>query len=187
MSRDALLAAQTELAAALVGRGAPPPGFDLDALADCAASLRAKRRGQALGAWPSLAGSLPDAPARFDAWALAHELAPGDTPLEDGARFARWLAAKGELPDAGRLELAGFELRWRRGPLGLAPRRLAVRALRAGGRLVLALRLPGLGERWLSTPARASAPASSPPTPGPAPARATRAPDGPSPRASTAG
>ncbi len=187
MSRDALLAAQTELVAALVGRGAPPPGFDLAALADASAALRSKRRAQALGAWPSLAGALPDAAARFDAWALAHELAPGDTPLEDGARFARWLAAKGELPDAGRLELAGFELRWRRGPLGLRPRSVAVRALRAGGRLFLALRLPGLGERWLSTRARASAPASLPPTPGPGAAPATPAPDGPSPRASTAG
>lgn len=187
MSRDALLAAQTELVAALVGRGAPPPGFDLAALADAAAALRSKRRAQALGAWPALAGSLPDAAACFDAWALAHELAPGDTPLEDGARFARWLDAKGDLPDAARLELAGFELRWQRGPVGLAPRSFAVRALRADGRLFLALRLPVLGERWLATRARASAPASPPRTPGPGAAPATRAPDGPSPRASTAG
>ncbi len=76
-------------------------------------------------------------------------------PLADGRAFARWLSQSQKLPDAGRVESLAVDLRYRSTPQGLVPRRgpaLRFALLHRERRLVIAVRLPWLGERWLTIP-----------------------------------
>ena len=112
--------------------------------------------------WPGLAGALGgEFREWFTGYARTDPLPPAGGPLADGRAFARALARAGRLPDEGRVEALAVDLRYKRcraGSSGLAPRsrgsfvlRTAVLA-RPRRRLILAARLPLLGERWLTLP-----------------------------------
>jgi hypothetical protein len=155
-TRARLAAEQATLVAALVGRGAAPPGFDAWRVSVTAAALARKRARAAARAWPGLARALGRRFGEvFAAYADAAPLPREGGPLADGRAFARWLAARGELPEAGRLQALAVDLRYADNPDGLTPRRgPALRAawLRQSRRLIVAVRLPWLGEHWLSSP-----------------------------------
>jgi len=155
-ARAQLAAQQAVLVRALTTRGEPPPHFDAARLRAAAASLARKRARATARAWPGLArahgrrfGGL------FSSYAEAVLLPRQGGPLADGRAFARWLAARGELPEAGLLQALAVDLRHTGNPDGLAPRRwptCKAAWLRESRRLIVAVRLPWLGERWLSIP-----------------------------------
>jgi hypothetical protein len=145
---------QAELIQGACRRSAAPEGFDAARFQGggpcaCLKSSRAAAR-----AWPGLAGALGDEwREQFRAFAENIPLPRDGGPLADGYAFARFLQRAGKLPDEGRLEALAVELRYRRCAGGLRPRRgIAVRVCLLGRprRLILALRLPFLGERWLN-------------------------------------
>jgi hypothetical protein len=147
-------ALEAQLVRALTGQGEPPEGFD-PARVQAAAEALARKRARAVArAWPALTRALADSYGkRFAAFAATRPVPREGGPLADGRAFARWLAAAGELPDPGRLEALAVDLRYARCGGGLVPRRgpvLRAARLRHARRLVLALRMPGLGEWWLS-------------------------------------
>jgi hypothetical protein len=156
VSRADLARRQAELVSALVGEEAPPPGFDGQRLRTARAALRAKRGHAIAKAWPGLARALgPAFPAALEQHARRLPSAPPSGPQGDGRALARWLAAEGRLPWEGRLELAAADLRHRWTPDGRRLPRRAGAALawrRSPVELVAAVRLPGLGERWLRLP-----------------------------------
>jgi hypothetical protein len=156
VSRADLARRQAALLAALTGQRPAPAGFDAAHVRAATASLRGKRVRAIARTWPRLASELgPDLDA-----ALERHLRERPTPhpsgaLGDGRVLARALAAEGRLPWEARLELMGVELRYRWPADG---RRLPRRAgatlawSRSPARVVLAVRLPWLGERWLRLP-----------------------------------
>ena len=155
-ARAQLAAQQAVLVRALTTRGEPPPHFDAARLRAAAASLARKRARQAARAWPGLARALG---RRFDglfaAYAEAATLPRQGGPLADGRAFAHWLAARGELPQSGRLQALAVDLRYIASPDGLGVRRgPACKAawLHQSRRLIVAVWLPWFGERWLSIP-----------------------------------
>ena len=156
MSRADLARRQAELVSALLGDQPPPPGFDAARVRTAAAGLRAKRAHAIAKAWPRLARALgPDLGAEVERHLRRLPSSPASGPLGDGRALARTLAAGGRLPWDGRLELMAAELRYRWPGDG---RRLLRRAgaaaawRRSPAELVVAVRLPGLGERWLRLP-----------------------------------
>jgi hypothetical protein len=155
-ARAKLAAMQAELVSALAGRGAPPPGFDAKRLRAVAASLAAKRLQAVARAWPALAEALGgDLAEHFGTFVATVPLPRRGGPLADGRAFVRWLAAAGALPDAGRLEALAVDLRFTVCADGLKRRRgPAMKAawLRRPRRLIAAVRLPGIGEWWLTIP-----------------------------------
>jgi hypothetical protein len=145
---------QAELIQALAARSAAPEGFDPERFQVAARALVSKRSRAAARAWPGLAGVLGDDwREQFHPFAEKNPLPRDGGPLADGYAFACFLRRAGKLPDEGRLEALAVELRYHRCAGGLRPRRgIAVRVclLRRPRRLVLAIRLPFLGERWLN-------------------------------------
>jgi hypothetical protein len=147
-NRARLAAEQAALVRALVGGGPVPGGFDPDRVRATATALAGKRARAVARAWPGLAAELgPD----FTRWFLAD--AAGRPPparggaLADGLAFADALARERRLPGNARVERL------------LARARLSTRPVRLGAavagpprRLVVTVRAPGLGERWLSVP-----------------------------------
>jgi len=136
---------QAELVAALA-RGSPAPaGFDRERLRLAGESLARKRAGAVARAWPRLTVALADRyPTLFSEFASAHPLPSHGGPLADGRAFARWLANRGQLADAGKLETLMVDLHFVSGPQGLRPRRgPALKAVWLGERrrLVLGVRL----------------------------------------------
>jgi hypothetical protein len=155
VARSSLAAAQAELIQALAAQSAAPEGFDAARFQVAARALVSKRSRAAARAWPRLAGTLGEQwRERFRAFARTCPLPCEGGPLADGYAFARFLLRAGKLPDEGRLEALAVELRYRRCAAGgLRPRRgIAARVCVLGRprRLILALRLPFLGERWLN-------------------------------------
>jgi hypothetical protein len=154
--RTQLGALQAELVRALTGQGGPPDGFDAARLQAAANALVRKRVGAVARAWPGLARALGESfGERFTAFAQVSSVPKEGGPLADGRAFARTLQAAGELPDAGRLEAAAVDLRYVTRKGGLVPRRwpaLTITRLRSPRRLVLGVRVPRLGEWWLSIP-----------------------------------
>jgi hypothetical protein len=155
-ARAQLAARQAVLVRALMARGEPPPEFDAVRLRAAAASLKRKRARALSRAWPGLAEALGRRfSGLFAAYAEAATLPRRGGPLADGRTFARWLAARGELPEAGRLPALAVDLRYVASPDGLAVRRgPACKAawLHQSRRLIVAVWLPWFGERWLSIP-----------------------------------
>jgi hypothetical protein len=155
-ARARLALQQAELVTALMARGEPPPDFDAMRLRAAATSLARKRARAAARAWPGLARALGRRFGRlFAAYTDAATLPRAGGPLADGRAFARWLAARSELPEAGRLQALAVDLRYVGNPDGLALRKgLTCRAawLRQARRLIVAVRLPWLGEFWLTIP-----------------------------------
>jgi len=153
-ARERLAIQQAALLRALADRAAPPDGFDPTRLRATADALARKRARGVARTWPALAGALSDRLGPlFAAYAAATRPPRHGGPLADGRAFARALADWGELPEAAHVEVMAVDLRHAPRPDGLAPRRLpslAVALLRRPHRLVLAARLPRLGERWLA-------------------------------------
>jgi len=154
--RARLSAQQAELLRALAGDGPPPADFDAARLRATAEALASKRAQAVARAWPALAGALADRfREHFDRHARQSPLPEVGGPLADGRSFARMLARQRELPDAGRREALAVDLHFRSTRRGLVPRRgpaVAATFLREARRLIVAVRLPWLGARWLSIP-----------------------------------
>lgn len=155
-ARTRLAAMQAELVSALSGRAAPPAGFDADRVQATAAALASKRRHAVARAWPGLAEALGQQfVERFDGFAATTPMPHMGGPLADGRMFLRWLAVRGDTPEACRLQAFAVDLRCLATTAGLVPRRgpmLKIVRLRQPRRLVMAMRLPGLREFWLSVP-----------------------------------
>lgn len=151
--REELARRQAELVAALVDGAAAPAGFDAGRVDTLAGALRAKRARAIARTWPRLARALgPEWPAALERHLRRRPAPPPSGGLGDGRELARALASEGGLPWEGRLELLGVELRNRWTADGRRqPRRTGVvlALSRRPPRLALAVRLPGLGERWL--------------------------------------
>jgi hypothetical protein len=146
VSRERLAAEQAALVRALVDGGPVPGGFDPERVRATAAALARKRAREVAREWPALAAELgEDFTGRFLAEAARRPPPPRGGALADGLAFADALARQGRLPSNARVErmLAAAHLSTR-------PVRLAMTA--AGRRLVVTVRAPGLGERWLSLP-----------------------------------
>jgi hypothetical protein len=88
----------------------------------------------------------------FRAYATLHALPSEGGPLADGYAFARHLQSERLFPEAARGELLTVQLRYRATARGLVRRRgpvVRLALLRRPFRLILAIRLPWLGERLL--------------------------------------
>jgi hypothetical protein len=153
--RTRLAERQAALMQAL-GGAAAPEGFDPGRVRLTADSLARKRARAVARAWPSLAEGLGESfAARFAAYADATPLPAEGGPLADGRGFARHLDARGELPDEARLQALNVDLHHRTTAAGLRPRRgpaLKAALLRDPRRLVVAVRLPWLGNRLFTVP-----------------------------------
>jgi hypothetical protein len=147
-NRARLAAEQAALVQALVGGGPVPGGFDPERVRATSAALGRKRAREVARAWPVLAAELgEDFGGRFLAYAARRPPPPRGGALADGPAFARSLGRAGRLPANARAEamLAAAHLSPR-------PARLAAALAGPPRRLVVTVRLPGLGERWLSIP-----------------------------------
>ena len=150
MNRERLADEQAALERALVGGGPVPGGFDPGRVAATSAALARKRAREVARAWPVLAADLGEGFSdRFVADA-AHRPPPASGgALADGLAFARALARQGRLSPNARVEAMLAAAR-----LSAHPVRLAATLAGPPRRLVVTVRAPGLGERWLSVPLR---------------------------------
>jgi pimeloyl-ACP methyl ester carboxylesterase len=155
-ARERLAAEQAEVVRALVAQGPLPVGFHEARFRAFARSLVNKRRQALVRAWPSLIRVIGKAyPEKFTSYAETHPLPEGASTLADGREFLRWLEPQGPPSDAARLEAFAFDLRWKPTALGLSRRggfAVKLLKLRETPTLVIAARLPWLGERWLRVP-----------------------------------
>ena len=155
-ARARLAARQAALVSALTAGGPLPADFDGGRIRAAAAALARKRARSVARAWPVLAGAMGERfDERFTAYAEEMPLPRSGGPLADGRAFARWLAARGELPGAARPEVLGVDLQFRASPEGLVRRRgpaLKAVFLVRPRRLLVAVQLPGLGARWFMLP-----------------------------------
>ena len=154
-TRAALALRQAALVNALISGGEPPPGFDSQRLLAAAESLARKRRGPRRGPgrdWAHALGN--EVPTSISPPTPAALPLPSEGgPLADGFGFTRWLSGRGCLPEAGRMEVMAVGLRYRCIPAGLAGRRwpsLRVAWSRQSRRVMIAVRIPRVGERWFS-------------------------------------
>lgn len=146
--RDRLAAEQAALVRALVGGGPVPGGFDPGRVAATSEALARKRAREVARSWPVLAADLgEDFTSRFLADAARRPPPARGGALADGLAFARSLARQARLSPNARVEamLAAAHLSAR-------PVRLAATLAGPPRRLVVTVRAPGLGERWLSVP-----------------------------------
>jgi hypothetical protein len=152
--RAKLAAQQAQLVQALAGKSEPPQGFDAERLQTTATALAQKRQRAVARAWPALTGALGEGFAeQFAEFAARTPLPRQGGPLADGRAFARFLAQRGDLPEAGRLEALAVDVHYVQRPFGLVPRRgptVRLTMLKQPRRLVMALRLPWLGEHWFT-------------------------------------
>jgi hypothetical protein len=155
-ARSRLEVRQAALVSALLAGSELPVGFDAGRLRAAATALARKRARAVARTWAGLARTLGRRFSElFAAYAGTVSIPHTGGPLADGRSFARWLAARGELPEANLLQVMAVDLRYTLTPGGLIARRgLALRAvlLNRPRRVVLALRLPWLGVYWLSIP-----------------------------------
>lgn len=136
-----------------MAKGEPPANFDLSRLQATAESLAQKRKCEVALTWPRLAAALGlDFASKFGAFSREQDPPGQGGPRADGRNFASWLEKSGTLPDEGRIEALTVDLRYRRKQQGLEPRRgptLRGAWLPESRKILLAVRLPGIGERWL--------------------------------------
>ena len=148
LARERLAAEQAALVRALVDGGPVPGGFDPDRVRATSAALAGKRAREVARAWPVLAAELgEDFSGRFLAFAAGRPPPARGGALADGLAFARALAGQVRLPGEARVEvlLAAAHL-------STSPARLAATLAGPPRRLVVTVRLPGVGDRWLSLP-----------------------------------
>ena len=146
--RERLAAEQAALVRALVDGGPVPGGFDPARVRATSAALAAKRAREVASAWPALAAELgEDFTARFLADAARRPPPARGGALADGLAFAAALARERRLSGNARVErmLAAARLSDRRA-------RLAATVAGPPRRLVVTVRAPLLGERWLTLP-----------------------------------
>jgi hypothetical protein len=157
-ARARLAVQQAELMRALAGQATAPEGTDAERLRTAARSLARKRLRSVARAWPALAEALADRfGEHFASFAAVTSMPSEGGPLADGRAFVQFLARRGHLPDAGRLEALAVDLRYARCAGGLRRRRgpaLKMARLTQPGRLVVAVRLPWFGEKWFALPLR---------------------------------
>ena len=147
-ARDRLAAGQAALVRALVGGGPVPGGFDPGRVRATSTALARKRAREVARAWPALAAELgEDFTGEFLAYAAGRPPPARGGALADGLAFARALAVQGRLPGEARVERLLARAR-----LSPSPARLAATLAGPPRRLVVVLRLPGLGDRCLSLP-----------------------------------
>ena len=155
-ARKKLAAAQLELARALATGERAPAEFDSPRLQATANALLLKRARSVAHAWPQLARSLGAAfDERFALYGKSHTIAQEGGALADGRAFARLLRREGALADEALLETLRFDLRYRVRSEKVIARRgvwFCAGVLKQSLRLVVAFRLPLLGERWLNIP-----------------------------------
>jgi hypothetical protein len=148
VDRERLADEQAALVRALVDGGPVPAGFDPDRVRATAAALARKRAREVARAWPALAAELgDDFTARFLADAARRPPPARGGALADGLAFAGALAHTRRLSGDARVEAMLAAAR-----LSASPARLAAAVAGPPRRLVVTVRLPGLGERWLSVP-----------------------------------
>ncbi len=144
---------QARLVRALVEGATVPADFDGERFAAAAESLRSKRVRAVARAWPQLASAMGDAfVVRFAAYARVNPLPRDGNALADGRAFIDWLERADLLTDEGRLEAFAFDARFKIRDDVIEPRRnacLRIRRMKATGRLIIFMRLPFIGERWL--------------------------------------
>jgi hypothetical protein len=146
--RERLAAGQAARVRALVAGGPVPGGFDPDRVRATSAARAGKRAREVARAWPALAAELgQEFSGRFLAFAATRPPPARGGALADGLAFAHALAARGRLPGDARVEalLAAAHL-------SRSPARLAATLAGPPRRLVIMLRVPGLGDRCLSLP-----------------------------------
>ncbi|HEV2920691.1 MAG TPA: hypothetical protein VG673_15840 [Actinomycetota bacterium] len=146
--RERLAAGQAALVRALVGGGPVPGGFDPGRVRATSTALARKRAREVARAWPVLAAELGEEfTGRFLAFAAGRPPPARGGALADGLAFARTLAGQGRLPGNARVERLLARAR-----LSPSPARLAATLAGPPRRLVVTVRLPGLGDRCLSLP-----------------------------------
>jgi transposase len=150
VNRHRLAGEQAALVRALVGGGPVPGGFDPGRVAATSAALARKRAREVARAWPVLAADLGAGfTDRFAADAARRPPPASGGALADGLAFAHALARQGRLSPNARVEAMLAAAR-----LSASPVRLAATLAGPPRRLVMTVRAPGLGERWLSVPPR---------------------------------
>ena len=146
--RDRLAAGQAALVRALAGGGPVPGGFDRGRVRAASTALARKRAREVARAWPTLAAELgEDFTGEFLAYAAGRPPPARGGALADGLAFADALAGRGRLPGNARVERLLARAR-----LSPGPARLAATLAGPPRRLVVTVRLPGLGDRCLSLP-----------------------------------
>jgi hypothetical protein len=146
--RHRLASMEAEFIRSLLACGPYSSGSDLRGMRATSQLLRAKRVRSMARAWPELAGVLGNGLAEQATDVLAGTpLPPGDHAVQDGLIVSRHLKAAGPIPDSLRLRMLDVRLRyhWNRGLL--VQRRgpaVGFTYLRQSGRLMCALRQPGL-------------------------------------------
>ena len=157
-ARERLAKVQADLVRALVQQGPVPAGFDEARVRAAARSLVNKRRQALVRAWPALVSALGDAYTQtFSRYAESQPLPGCANPRADGRAFLRWVEVQAPLSDALRIEAIAFDLRFAISPQGVRPRvgfGLKMARLQDSGKLVIAARLPWLGERWWGVPSK---------------------------------
>ena len=155
-ARTRIAADQLEVVRALVGNEIAPDGFDRARIQAAADALLLKRAHSVARAWPELARSLgPTFDERFARYARSQPMLQGVGPMLDGRRFAHLLAREGHLADDASVEVLAFDARNRVNGDGVAARRriwIGAAFLRQSVRLIIAIRLPLFGERWINLP-----------------------------------
>lgn len=153
--RQQLALLQAQVVRALVEGAEAPKDFDRARLAAAADALLSKRARAVAYVWPRLARAMRDEFAvRFADYARATPLPHDGSPLADGRAFLGWLAHAGLLTDEGRLEAFAFDARYRLRKGAFKRRRglwLCAGRFGAARRLVILIRLPMIGERWLGS------------------------------------
>lgn len=155
-ARKRLAAAQLELVRALVSNEIAPAEFDSSRIQATADALLLKRAHSVAHAWPGLARSLgPAFDERFALFAQSGPIAQGGGPLADGRAFARAVSRAGALAEDAALETLAFDLRYRVNSERIIARRgfsFGAALLKQSLRIIVGIRLPFLGERWISVP-----------------------------------
>jgi hypothetical protein len=148
VSRQRLAAEQAALVRALVAGGPAPGGFDPERVRATSAALARKRGREVARARPGLAAELgPEFTERFLADAARRPPPARGGALADGLAFTDALARERRLPGSARVERLAAKAH-----LSTRPVRLGATLAGLPRRLVVTVRAPGLGERWLSLP-----------------------------------
>ncbi len=147
---------QAQVVGALLGRGEVHVDIDAVRLDAAAAALQRKRIRGVARAWRDLARALgPQFGSLFAAYTATENLPRDGGPLADGRRFAAWLAARNDLPDAGKLQALIVDLRFATRPNGLSVRRwptYKATRLHESRRVAIGVNFPWLGALWCSFP-----------------------------------
>jgi hypothetical protein len=154
-ARKKLAASQLELIRALAGQRDAPDKFDNSRVRAAADAMFHKRARSVAHAWPRLTRALGDSfYEMFAGYARVTPIPSFGGALIDGRLFVRELTSAGKLPDEGRLEAIAFDARFAVRPNKIITRRFAFRSARLyqSRRIVIALRLPLIGERWIKIP-----------------------------------